>query len=456
MDWTSVPGGELGRQAFVDEMKTVDDRAERYFLELKSDIDLSTKEGQAKVAKFILGAANRDAKMAARRFGGHALMVLGVSKGAAPGIPFFEAKDLQKVVTKFISHDGPKWDFNSVRVDDTHSVVIIEVAPPVPGVIWTCHAFGLDNLEDGAIYIRADGETRKAAGGEVRAMLARAKAATPDVKLELEVVGMAHAYHCDDSVVEQYIDRERAELLQGIEDAERAQRPSEAAKAGPAGLLRPIAPVSHEVPERRTPGQFKRQIESWAQEVREAWPVALDSLAAAIWGTVTFEVHNPGDSLLEDLEVEVHIPGKVDGLDPVSRDGFDFTSYSPDPPQRWGPRQESYLANFTAGALVRTDLLPYVGRESTFRFENGGSVTVTIGPCDLRPGKIIPFSEEMCLVLREPIEAPLLATWTATVRGHDRRYHGEVTISVALEVADFSARLRRVFKLSQSQVEDVQ
>jgi hypothetical protein len=68
-------------------LSEVDDRVERYFLELKSDVDLSKSPGQAKVAKFILGAANRARDVAARRFEAHALFVLGVAKGSTEGIP---------------------------------------------------------------------------------------------------------------------------------------------------------------------------------------------------------------------------------------------------------------------------------------------------------------------------------------------------------------------------------
>jgi hypothetical protein len=70
--------GEMGWAALVAYAAASDDRIERYFLEVKSDVDLNTKAGRAKVAKFILGAANRDPGQVARRFGGHAVMLLGV------------------------------------------------------------------------------------------------------------------------------------------------------------------------------------------------------------------------------------------------------------------------------------------------------------------------------------------------------------------------------------------
>lgn len=109
VDLSRLPTGELGWLALISYLLETDDRAERYFLEAKSEVNLSSKKDQAKVAKFILGAANRDKDLALRRFGGHALMVLGVGHGEVIGVPVFEAKDLADTVQRLIGADGPRW-----------------------------------------------------------------------------------------------------------------------------------------------------------------------------------------------------------------------------------------------------------------------------------------------------------------------------------------------------------
>src|SRR5690606_17663034 len=116
IDLSRLPTGARGWSALVAWAAGSDDRQERYFLELKSDVDLTTKHGRHKVAKFILGAANRDPAKAAKRFGGHAVMLLGVSVGATNGIPPFEAQDLEREVRKFTGASGPGWDFERVVV----------------------------------------------------------------------------------------------------------------------------------------------------------------------------------------------------------------------------------------------------------------------------------------------------------------------------------------------------
>ena len=105
-DFRRLPAGQLAWRALVDQLSKVDASAERHFYEIKSYIDLNTNEGRAKVAKFILGAANRDPALAVSRFDGNALMFLGIGAGTAPGITGFEALELERYVRKFTGHKG--------------------------------------------------------------------------------------------------------------------------------------------------------------------------------------------------------------------------------------------------------------------------------------------------------------------------------------------------------------
>lgn len=125
----------MGRLGLIDYVLRADDRVERYFLEVKSKIDLNSKRDQTKVAKYILGAANRDPIQAGRRFGGHALMFLGAGDGQVVGVPPFEAKDLALTVQRLMGVDGPRWDFERISVNG-NDVIIIVVDPPT-GDVWT-------------------------------------------------------------------------------------------------------------------------------------------------------------------------------------------------------------------------------------------------------------------------------------------------------------------------------
>lgn len=85
---SSRPGGERFFRALVDQCKAAGDTAETESLELKgADLNPTTKVGGGKIAKFLIGTANRDPKSAMRRFEGYALVVIGIEKdGSAPGI----------------------------------------------------------------------------------------------------------------------------------------------------------------------------------------------------------------------------------------------------------------------------------------------------------------------------------------------------------------------------------
>src|ERR1700741_2517387 len=170
-DFSALPSGQREWRTLIDALSRTDDRVERHFLEMKSDVDLNETSGRAKVAKFVLGAANRDPKRAAPYFNGRALMILGVAKDLVAGIPGFEVHELERTVEKFTGTPGPSWDHVRLPVDGDRDVIAVVVAPP-EGSLWPCLKDG-PALTNGTIYLRADGATRPATGSEVQARLAR-------------------------------------------------------------------------------------------------------------------------------------------------------------------------------------------------------------------------------------------------------------------------------------------
>jgi hypothetical protein len=49
-DFTRLPRGQAEWTALIAALGETDDRAERHFLEIKSDVDLNKERGRAKVA----------------------------------------------------------------------------------------------------------------------------------------------------------------------------------------------------------------------------------------------------------------------------------------------------------------------------------------------------------------------------------------------------------------------
>lgn len=244
----------MGWLALINYLLEADDRAERYFLEAKSEVNLSSRRDQAKVAKFILGAANRDKDLALRRFGGHALMVLGVGHGEVIGVPAFEAKDLAVTVQRLIGADGPRWDFERIKIADKDVIVVI-VDPP-SGEVWTCRADG-DGLIDGTIYVRADGETRRATGDEIRSLIERAKKQPNLADVDVAVAGDVLALHIDEAVFADWIPQE-AKRLRDMADADTRDKSY--------GIALPSVSVNDTC----SRGEFLAEVAEWEKAV---WPI---------------------------------------------------------------------------------------------------------------------------------------------------------------------------------------
>ncbi len=441
IDSARLPRGQLGWSAFVEGLSELDDRDERYFLELKSDVDPGAKPGQAKVAKFILGAANRMPDRAVRRFEGHALLVLGIAAGKVTGVPFFEGYDLGRGVQKFIGADGPKWDFERVRTEGGDVIVVIVDPPRWGDPPWPCLSDGAENLRNGAIYIRKEGETTEAKGDDVRLLCARMQRAGPKADIDVAVVGPALSYACAPDVLDDYVSRERLRLTE-------AYRVQERRLTGPqAEIARAFAMTSSlfaERPESRTHSRYLAQINDWATRVRDAWPSALEStLAAACPGVL---VRARSKTFLEDVEVKVHLEGKIYAIDKICDDNFDPSEALPSPPRAWGPRRGPTF-DITRGMYgVNLPTVPTLSgpRFGSISHKNDGSVTLTVRLRDVRPQDPVDSDDDVILVVRDPEISDVAGRWRVTARGHHDVYEGELTVPV--EKRDLSEVMRAVLR----------
>jgi hypothetical protein len=423
IDLTRVPMGELAARALVDALAQTDDRAERHFLEIKSSIDLKTKEGIAKVAKFILGAANRMPDAAARYFEGHAVMVLGVGGGSTPGIEPIEALDIERGVRPYLSVNGPRWDLQRVPVEDGREVLLVIVDPPKMGQPpFPCFKDG-PGLHNGQIIVRADGETRQATGEEVLLLQQRGRLERPDVDLAVAVQGTAIAYTCDASVLEEHIERESL----GLAAARKATESPNPWGRASGSMLDFIG----ERQENRTPEQYERQIANWEAECRRSWIPAMDTLAATFGSPVSISIRNRQESFLEDVALEVHLEGPVRGLERASSDNFDPESLLPRPPRAWGPWVDtsSMLVPGLSREFSYSPSMPSIPGPLSFR--NGGSVTIDVQVGDLRPRQTyVTDDDEIVLVVDDADLTELTGTWRITVRGHHAVYEGTLSVPV--------------------------
>ncbi len=197
MDTEIIPLGERALRQILDHVIAVGDEAETNYLEVKGPLDLTAAEGIAKVTKFLLGVANRQLRDAARHFHGYAVLVIGAQKGEALGVPRgVEPHELDDRLRPYLGSQFPSFEYGRITVNEDREVLFVIAPPPQDGqTIFPCHknyqgAKRIDNLEDGAIYVRGASNTRPARSGEVLALVERAcGAGKAPITLDVEVLG---------------------------------------------------------------------------------------------------------------------------------------------------------------------------------------------------------------------------------------------------------------------------
>lgn len=450
LNLTSIPTDDQGWRSLAEKLAKVDDTAERHFLELKSDVDLSAKEGRAKVAKFILGAANRSPQTARRHLGGHALMVLGVAKEALTGIPGFEALELQAAVTKYIGEPGPQWDHREVKVADDRYVTFIVVDPPqVSSRPWLCRRTDGAGMKQGDVYLRVDGATRPATPEEFMIMIDEAKESRPKTELGVEIVGSACAFRCDVEILDQYIAQ--------IEDALVSELPkpkpfsASASQASDFGAylatqgIRDFA-ASMSTPESRTEAQYLAEIQQWKKDCRNAWPKMLRKLAAVVLPSAHVKITNLSATYLENVNCKIHIEGPIIAIRNKDSKNFSPISKLPDPPRKWGPVMRSLVPQFP-DARYMTSSSPADRIFDVVSFKNGNSVDLSFIVSELPPEEVYdsPDDEIVLILDADPGEVPELhATWKITAKGHHQSYRGDVVVQVESRgTRDFSKSVRQ-------------
>lgn len=444
LDITRAPRGVLAAQELVAAVAEQGDMAERHYLELKSTLDLSTKKDKEKIAKFILGAANRMPDVAAAAFEGYGVMIIGVAQGAISGIPAVEMMEISKVIQKYVGAAGPRWDIVWVPVEgSTNQVLVVIVDPPKLGQgPFPCRASG-DSLTDGRIYIRADGETREANSEELDLLIQRGSAgAQVEVDFAVEVLGEIASITVDEeNTVDEYLSKMRARLIDAMPGPEPQSTDAGSVRAGLAGLsayraaldgLSPVASALME-PEQRSEEEYLESIDRWESEFRAAWTAALPKIAASQLRPAIVRITNRTTTFFHDVEVKLHLEGEVFAYDYVAPEWVDSMSSLelPHPPRTWGPRQRDFGIPNYAGLRYAQPSIPGTYVPPSVSFRNGGSVDLDLDVGELRPlGSYESEEDEFVLVVADASLASIRGTWQLTARDHNEVFTGEIDVPV--------------------------
>jgi hypothetical protein len=355
-------------------------------------------------------------------------MLLGIAPNAVTGIVAFEAMELARTIIKHIGADGPNWDFKRFPVDADRDVIAVVVDPP-RGDVWTCRRDG-EGLRDGAIYIRADGETREAKGDEVRTMLSRSRAPQVTAEFDVSVVGAVAWCHVSPKALDEYVDATAKKLLGSYQRAMGTEFASRALTAlWGAGFSEP-----------QTYDGYRRRIQLWADDVRRSLSRIVDHAAVTTGRGTSVVVQNHSDTFVEDVEVAVRIPDAVRALEGRAPEDFDLSSVLPEEPPEWGPLGP--LVPPSATRPVDLDLSsPSRPETCSVRSEPDGLTNLTLTLDSLRPDSAFTSKPgEFVLVTRDGALSEVSGRWRITARGHHRVYEGKLTIPVV--PCDCSDRVR--------------
>jgi hypothetical protein len=451
---TQPPRGVLASQRLLRAVAERGDLAERHFLELKSTLNLSTKKDKEKIAKFILGAANRMPATAATAFEGYAVMLVGVAEGAITGIPPVEMMDIAKVVQQYVGAAGPKWDIIWVPIEGSaNQVLVVLVDPPMPGQgPFPCRANG-ESLTNGRIYMRAEGETREATADELDLLIQRG-AAAPKVEIDfaVELLGAVSPINLDaHQTLEAYLDTQKTRLLSALP----ISKPSpgsddvDALAAGHTALTGFRMPSSivqaMMIPEERSEEGYRKSIVAWEDRFRVAWEAAREKIAASVLAPIVVKITNRSTVFFQDVEMRLHLEGEVFAHDAVEAEAISDLGL-PRPPRLWGPREPLLNVAAYAGLGYAQPPISMPYSAPSVSFKNSGSVDLDFGIGELRPlGYYESEDEEFVLIVRDPALSSIHGTWRLTARDHHEVFEGEITIPVT-NVVDITDVARRVLR----------
>ena len=228
----TIPLGERSWHAILQHVMKVGDEAETSYLETKSTLDITTTRGKAhankravaKIANFLLGAANRLPKDASRHFQGHAVLVIGAEKGQSLGVPRgIELHDLENSLRPYLGPKFPNFELGRITLSDEREVLLIIAPPPKDGeqIYPCCKNYQpeerRDNLRDGAIYVRGSSNTREARHEEVLALVERSRSRKKSpIDLEVSLDGPIYRVVELDDTLNSLYDQEESDFNERI------------------------------------------------------------------------------------------------------------------------------------------------------------------------------------------------------------------------------------------------
>jgi hypothetical protein len=429
-------------------------------VEWKSEVNLREKVWRARLAKGILGFANRDPAIVTQWFEGCAYLVIGACPGKLVGTTVLDAAKVEDALAPYIGRGpaGPEWSSSYVDVDGK-SVLILTVEPPRMGSgIWTFKkevtTDGEPPIREGAIFVRHQASTEQASSADINMLTRRAAAAgmrLGGLTLVLAPNSAAVPIDIREETLASWLDTEREELRLPPEPP----RESELSKLSVVGVGKVVDPAKRKLltreeilaaaaadigsglgakymlPDPRSRAKYQAELDSYLTKAGKALPgVLIRSALRREMGRIDLSVRNDTLDNFHAVEVELFIapPGVLAFFDSGQVSGFRL----PTRPVAWGEDRWNPMGGIGAIRLPSYPRSPFVPNISIprGRIDNSNSSRITLHPVDVRPKRSAELDEFYLLVRPEYAEKTVMAAWTATATDASGSMDGVLEIPV--------------------------
>jgi len=187
-------------------------------------------------------------------------------------------------------------------------------------------------------------------------------------------------------------------------------------------------------PDTRSEGEYRAEVSTHLSSCRGILAArVLSAYVSAETGLMRLTIHNPTDRPFESVEVEVHLPGQVEAVDP--EDVHAPSDEMPRRPKPFGERTQKFDYAGLSGSRFLSGIyapprVPQLRRGP--HIDNSGSATITYEPFTLRPETRETLAD-IHLRISEPPGTVIEGTWGAAGTNAEGRVKGILRITVGNE-----------------------
>ena len=341
-------------------------------------------------------------------------MVVGAEPGNVNGVTPIDNANLHAGISRFV-RQTVRWSAQYIKHEGKQVLVII-VEPPEHGdqivAMLTdrqSHERSARVCRKGDVFLRRHGRTDLAGQEDFDMLVLRFAAGAErasDIRVQVLDTATAVAAGCGPDDITTWRERQERALLEPLE----------------LGTHDGIGPTLFGRRENRSPDEFRRQVESYLNEMASLLPSIARGMALKGGApSMQLVVINETDYNFTGTRVEVAIEGDVWAY----RNLEDAQPEMPTPPCEWGSESGLYFP--TIPPILTADLFgPHI--------DNSGSTRIGFDDVDLRPSERVKLDPIHVVCDAKLAGVTLMAKWTATSSSARGVAHGEFPITVSSEI----------------------